>query len=63
MQLGSSNHTDVILMRKCSRVQVFWKIFKVLSAVKFCWLEVGEWKEGEKERDEEARVLFMNMII
>ena len=63
MQLGSSNHTDVILMRKCSRAQVFWKIFKVLSTVKFCWLEVGEWKEGEKERDEEARVLFMHMII
>ena len=63
MQLGSSNHSYVILMRKCSKVQVFWKIFKVLSSLKFYWLEVGEWKEGEMESEEEVRVLFTNMIM
>ena len=63
MQLGSSNHSHVILIRKCSKVQVFWKIFKVLSSLKFYWLEVGEWKEGEMESEEEVRVLFTNMIM
>ena len=63
MQLGSSNHIDVILMRNCSKVQAFCKIFKVLSTLKFYWLRVGEWKEGEMESEEEARVLFTNMIM
>ena len=65
MQLGSSNHSNVILMRKFSKAGVFWKAFKALSTVKFYWLEVGEWREREREKEEEARarVLFMNMIM
>ena len=61
MQLGSSNHIDVILMRKCSKVQVFYNI--KFRYIKFYWLEVGEWKEVEREREEEAKVLLMNMIM
>ena len=53
----------MILLRKYSKVQVFWKIFKVLSTIKFYWFGVGEWKEGEMESEEEARVLFTNMIM
>ena len=63
MQLGSSNHSDVILMRKCSKVKVFWKVFKVLSTLKFYQLEMGKWKEGEIESEETASVLFTNMIM
>ena len=37
------------------------EIFKVLSTLKFYWLEVGTWKEGEIGSEEEARVFFMNM--
>ena len=37
------------------------EIFKVLSTLKFYWLEVGKWKEGEMGSEEEARVFFMNM--
>ena len=49
MKLGRSNHIDKILMKKCSKVLVFWKIFKVLSIVKFYRLEVLEWKEVQRE--------------
>ena len=63
MQVGSRDHIDVILTRKRSKVQVFWKIFKVLSTVKFYGLETVERKGGEREREEEAKVLFMIMIM
>ena len=38
-------------------------MFNVLSAGKFYWLEVEQWKEGSRGREEDHRVLFVNMII
>ena len=45
------------------KAEVVRKIFKVLSTVKLYWLEVREWKEEKRERDEEARVFFTNVTM
>ena len=37
------------ILMKFSKVLVFWKIFKVLSIVKFYRLDVLEWKEVQRE--------------